>query len=207
MTSTAGALTPPSHSWPVSIAQFAVASAGEAVGLCGWYYYARIDPQPFVAFSILWVGFIIERMVVVKWLRLPRYVITPAGNLGNVKILISLVTLAEIVVWWLWIIVAEAGGLMLSLPVIAVGIHLVHAYEVALIKRHSFTVELKDKGVILITALEALGGIFALRCAPDQLIRGAEIMLAALVLEHIFQVLGLKHEEAAAKRQAAAAMA
>ena len=202
MTTTSVASLKPFHSWPVSIAMFAVATGGEFIGLCGWYYY-HVAAQPVAAAIILWIGFLIERAMVVIWLQLPRKVITPSGNLGQLYPLIGLVTVAEIVVWTLWIRLIETNQMLAGIIVLVAGIHLVHSYEVALIKRRDFAPTLRDRGVILLTALECLGGTVGLHFATSgRPGRGAAVMFFALLAEHIFQVLGLKHDEAAAPQPA-----
>ena len=203
MTTTAVSALKPLHSWPVSIAMFAVATGGEFIGLCGWYHY-HVAAQPIAASMILWIGFLIERAMVVIWLQLPQKVITPSGNLGPLYPLIGLVTVAEIVVWTLWIRLMETNQMLAGILVLVVGIHLVHSYEVALIKRREFGPTLRDRGVILLTALECLGGIVGLHFATSgRRGLGAAVMFLALLAEHIFQVLGLKHEEQAATPQPA----
>jgi hypothetical protein len=144
---------------------------------------------------VLWAGFIVERAMVVIWLRVPRLVITPEGHLRPRLLVLGAVTLAEIVVWLVWVWISEAGEPLFAAAVLTAGIHLVHAYEVALIKHRSFPPLLRDKGVIVITALEAGGGTWALWLATrGHIAWPLAIMGGALLIEHILQVLALKTE-------------
>jgi len=158
-----------------------------------------------LAVLVLWAGFIVERAMVVIWLRVPTLVVTPAGNLMRRWIVLGAVTAAEIVVWLVWIYIAEAAEPLFAAAVLAIGIHIVHAYEVALIKNLKFSPLLKDKGVIAITFLESAGGVWALSRATGGWIVGRLtldgwksgpllIMLGALLIEHILQVYSLKTE-------------
>jgi hypothetical protein len=114
------------------------------------------------------------------------------------------VTVAEIIAWTLWIRLAEANLMALAVVVLIVGIHAVHSYEVALIKRRPFLPRLRELGVIVLTALEAGGGIWALKLATAGQIPGAaRVMFGALFLEHILQVSALKRGEDAVKPQLA----
>jgi hypothetical protein len=214
------------QSWPASITLFAIASAGEFVGLVGWYLFhtphpalwqkvrasllgvdwgwlqtlvMRIDWTWFdarhwlVASLVLVGGFVIERYVVVLWLNVPPKVITPSGNLRSLWLVLVGVTVAEMATWTIWLELAEAREPWFGAAVLAVGIHLVHSYEVALLKQTDLRATLIDPGVIGITVLESAGGVAALWLAA----RGGiwlplGVMSGALVMEHIAQVIGLK---------------
>jgi hypothetical protein len=181
------------QSWPKSITLFAIATVGEFLALAGWYYFH--DTRVLVALAILWAGFIVERAMVILWLGLPKRVFTPGGNLHKRWVVIGGVTLAEIIVWVVWIGLAENGEPAFAAATLVVGIHIVHAYEVAVLKQRPLKKELMDKGVVLITILESAGGVLALwlttQCStwwPQAL----GVLFGALLIEHIFQVIGLK---------------
>lgn len=214
------------QSWPASIMLFAIASAGEFLGLVGWYLFHTLHPalwenvraalmgidagwvqtlvmrinwewfntrHVIVASAILVGGFVIERYVVVLWLKVPRKVITPAGNLRSLWLVLVGVTVAEMATWTIWLELAEAGEPWFGAAILVAGIHLVHSYEVALLKQTDLRPMLSDGGVIFITVLESAGGVWALWLAA----RGGiwlplGVMSGALVIEHIAQVIGLK---------------
>jgi hypothetical protein len=183
------------QSWPASILLFSIATVGEFGGLAGWYWGDRAGwgiAAPFV----LWFGFLIERSMVVLWLDLPRRIITPSGNLRPLWIVLGGVTVAEIAAWIIWIRLADANAPWLGAAVLVTGIHLVHSYEVALLKHRGVQSVVKEGGVIVLTGLEAAGGILALHLATRApLTYAATVMLGALFIEHIFQVSALKREK------------
>ena len=97
----------PVPGWGRSLFLFGVATIGELMALAGWYWLRK--DHPIFALLVLLLGFIIERYVVVHWLDVPKKVITPAGNLRSLWVVVAGVTIAEIVVWTLWVQLAEAG--------------------------------------------------------------------------------------------------
>ena len=181
------------RSWPVSITLFAIATVGEFLALSGWYYFHATRVP--LALAILWAGFIVERAMVVLWLGVPKRVFTPGGNLHKRWVVIGGVTLAEIIVWVVWLGLAESGEPGFAAATLLFGIHIVHAYEVAVLKQQPLKKELMEKGVILITILETFGGVLALwlvmqRSPSWALALG--VLFGALLIEHILQVIGLK---------------
>ena len=146
-----------------------------------------------LAIVVLWAGFIVERVAVVSWLDLPKLVFAPGGHLRPRWLVIGGVTVAEILVWLAWIWLAEAGEPAFAAAVLVLGIHVMHAYEVAVIKPCSFPAALRDPGVIAITALEAGGGVWALSMASrGRVLYPLATIFGALLMEHLLQVYGLK---------------
>jgi hypothetical protein len=191
------------HSWTASVILFSIATVGEFGALAGWYWFHAIHPLD--AVLILLLGFVVERYVVVLWLHIPGKVITPAGNLRPLWLVLAGVTIAEIVVWTVWVQVAEAHEPWFAAALLVVGIHLVHGYEVALLKHRTLQPTLKDPGVIVLTALEAGGGVWALELAVlGRVVFAMSVLLGALLIEHILQVVALKKDAEAAMPQAVA---
>jgi hypothetical protein len=191
------------QSWPASILLFTIATLGEFSGLAGWYWLHRSGTAWLAPFVLL-AGFVIERYVVVLWLSLPRRVITPGGNLRALWLVLVGVTIAEIAAWVLWIHMAEARSLLIGTVILAVGIHLVHSYEVAVIKHRTLRPVLRDRGVITLTGLEVAGGVVAfLLVTRSRFVWAATAMLLALLFEHLFQVTALKREQQATMPDAA----
>ena len=153
------------------------------------------SPHLIAAVLVLWAGFIVERWMVIRWLDVPRRIITPAGHLRPRLLVLAGVTLAEIVVWVVWIALAERNEPAFAAAVLVAGIHLVHSYEVALIKHRTFKSVVAGLDVIVITLLESAGGVLAFWLATK-----GEILLPlsaigfALLTEHILQVTALKKE-------------
>ena len=95
--------------------------------------------------------------------------------------------------WTVWLELAEAQEPWFGAAGLVVGIHLVHSYEVALLKHGDFRATLMERGVIVITTLESIGGVWALWLAA----RGGDgypllVLFLALLTEHILQVIALK---------------
>ena len=183
------------QSWPASLLLFSIATVGEFGALAGWYLADRAGWR-LAALLALLIGFFIERWMVVLWLDVPMRVITPSGNLRPLLLVLGGVTVAEIAAWVIWIRLAEAHAPWLGAAVLATGIHLVHSYEVALLKHRDVQSVLKEGGVILLTVLEAAGGIVALQLATSGSLKyAAAAMFVALLIEHILQVSALKKEK------------
>jgi hypothetical protein len=153
------------------------------------------SPHGLIAVLVLWAGFIVERLMVVIWLNVPKRIITPGGQLRSRTLVLAGVTLAEIVVWVVWILVAEAHEPAFGTAVLFVGIHLVHSYEVALIKHRQFTPVLVSGEVVFLTILEAVGGAGALWLATRGWTLFPLLLIGlALLIEHIAQVTALKRD-------------
>lgn len=157
-----------------------------------------LSPHPVYAVVVLWIGFIVERAVVVLWLDIPKLVVTPGGQLRSRTLVLFGVTLAEIVVWLVWVWLVEQDEPWFAAAFLFVGIHAVHSYEVALIKHAQVKQAFVNRDVFVITFLESAGAVWALSLAArGRILMPLLIMLGALVLEHIFQVAGLKRDEEA----------
>jgi len=150
-------------------------------------------PHPILAVLVLWAGFIVERAMVVLWLQVPPLVITPGGRLRPRWLVLAAVTVAEIIVWLVWVALAEAAEPAFAAAVLTAGIHVVHAYEVALITHRPFPPLLADPGVMVITLLESVGGVVALWLAMHGwMLWPLGVILLSLLIEHILQVVALR---------------
>ena len=194
----------PVPGWGESLFLFGVATIGEFLALAGWYWLRK--DHPFLALLVLLFGFVVERYVVVHWLDVPKKVITPAGNLRALWLVVAGVTIAEIIVWTVWVQLADAHEPWFAAAMLVVGIHLVHGYEVALLKHRELQPTWKDPGVVVLTALEAGGGVWALWLAVGgRVVFPLVVLLGSLLIEHTLQVFALKKDAEAAMPQAVAA--
>lgn len=185
-----------SWSWASSLTLFAIATVGEFLGL---FYWRKLFGwgQIVGATLVLWGGFLVERAVVIVWLQLPRQVKDPFGDRRPLWFVILLVTVAEIVTWVVWI--GWSGSFALGVVLLAIGIHVVHAYEVAVIRRSGFASAAADIGTIGLTALEAGSAAFWLYwTVRGRPLLGAAALLAGLLAEHTLQVAALKKKQDAA---------
>jgi len=194
----------PVPGWGESLFLFGVATIGEFLALAGWYWLRK--DHPFLALLVLLFGFVVERYVVVHWLDVPKKVITPAGNLRALWLVVAGVTIAEIIVWTVWVQLADAHEPWFAAAMLVVGIHLVHGYEVALLQHRELQPTWKDPGVVVLTALEAGGGVWALWLAVGgRVFFPLVVLLLSLLIEHTLQVFALKKDAEAAMPQAVAA--
>jgi len=194
----------PVPGWGESLFLFGVATIGEFLALAGWYWLRK--DHPFLALLVLLFGFVVERYVVIHWLDVPKRVITPAGNLRSLWLVVAGVTIAEIIVWTVWVQLADAHEPWFAAAMLVVGIHLVHGYEVALLQHRELQPTWKDPGVVVLTALEAGGGVWALWLAVGgRVFFPLVVLLLSLLIEHTLQVFALKKDAEAAMPQAVAA--
>jgi len=194
----------PVPGWGESLFLFGVATIGEFLALAGWYWLRK--DHPFLALLVLLFGFVVERYVVVHWLDVPKKVITPAGNLRALWLVVAGVTIAEIIVWTVWVQLADAHEPWFAAAMLVVGIHLVHGYEVALLQHRELQPTWKDPGVVVLTALEAGGGVWALWLAVGgRVFFPLVVLLLSLLIEHTLQVFALKKDAEAAMPQGVAA--
>jgi len=194
----------PVPGWGESLFLFGVATIGEFLALAGWYWLRK--DHPFLALLVLLFGFVVERYVVVHWLDVPKKVITPGGNLRSLWLVVAGVTIAEIIVWTVWVQLADAHEPWFAAAMLVVGIHLVHGYEVALLQHRELQPTWKDPGVVVLTALEAGGGVWALWLAVGgRVFFPLVVLLLSLLIEHTLQVFALKKDAEAAMPQGVAA--
>src|SRR6185295_4992459 len=183
----------PVPGWGESLFLFGIATVGEFLALAGWYWLRK--DHPFLALLVLLFGFVVERYVVIHWLDVPKRVITPAGNLRALWLVVAGVTIAEIIVWTVWVQLADAHEPWFAAAMLVVGIHLVHGYEVALLKHRELQPTWKDPGVVVLTALEAGGGVWALWLAVGgRVVFPLLVLLGSLLIEHTLQVFALKKD-------------
>jgi hypothetical protein len=153
------------------------------------------SPHVVCAVLVLWAGFIVERSMVVLWLDVPRKIITPGGQLKSRWLVIGAVTMAEIVVWVVWIALAERDEPAFAPAVRGAGIHPRHTNEVARIKQRPVAPVVAPRGVMGITVGVSAGGIWALSLAArGAILAPLGVLLAALFVEHILQVLKLRQD-------------
>jgi len=188
------------HNWPESLTLFGIATLGEFGALVGWFLLNHAHQRTLAALALL-AGFMVERYVVVFWLQLPSRLRTPFGGVHPLWLILLLVTISEIAVWSAWIALAESGSMAAGIAVLFVGIHVVHSYEVALIRQSTVGPALIHFGTIVLSLLETIGGVAWLHyAAKDSFARGALVLLLALLVEHVLQVMGFKRGVPAASQ-------
>ena len=170
---------------------FLIATGGEFIALYFWLHF--FDKQWFTtATIILWVGFLIERIAVLYWVK-----VNFGDNIGIAakdkpwwKKLIGLllICLSEITVWVTYVLVYDYFGILPAFAVIFIGEQLEHSLELGLLAQKSMKTFIFSKQALMITLLEALGGIawlYLVRHGQPQL--GGAMMLLGLTIEHVVQ--------------------
>jgi hypothetical protein len=187
---------------------FVVATAGEFTALFFWLFY--LDQGRFwLANGILWGGFLVERTAVIVWIRYiyrsrqqkvktPSLLITVVGLLG--------ITLTEILIWVLWLAMADgtiamiamdpATNFILAAVVLMVLMQAEHSVEMAGLKQKKWTIFFTDPKTIFFTFMEVAGAVAWLYMVrTDRPILGALFLLLGLSIEHVLQGSDLRPEE------------
>lgn len=187
---------------------FVVATAGEFAALYFWLYF--LDQGQFLlANAILWGGFAVERTAVYLWM---QYIYREAEGRAvdrpffSVFAALFLITLTEVLIWILWLALADgqiawlnlgfvantmlAGGVLMVLMLIE------HSVEMAGLRQRSPLAYMTDANTIFFTLMEVLGAVGWLYLVrTDRPVLGALCLLVGLSIEHILQGSELRPEE------------
>jgi hypothetical protein len=186
---------------------FVVATAGEFVALYLWLEYAD-QGRLVLANVILWLGFAVERTAVYLWI---LYIYRKAGAIREERSLpltivgLFAITLSEILIWFLWLSVADgdiawlastlvvdfalAGVLLMSLMLVQ------HSIEMAALRRTPPFAYLRSPNTIFFTFMEvagAVGWLYFVR--TDRPLAGGLCLLVGLSIEHVLQGTELRPE-------------
>jgi len=153
-----------------------------------------------MANTLLWVGFLIERIAVILWL---RTVHRPEEGLASpktsfIKIILGIIaiTLPELVIWAIWLYLAEGMGYLLAGVVLAILMLGEHSVELGLVKKKNPLSFLTHPPTLFFTAMEVLGAIVWLHFVRnDQAMLGGALLFIGLAIEHIIEGGALKPQE------------
>jgi hypothetical protein len=186
---------------------FVLATVGEFAALFFWLHY--LDQGRFIlANAILWAGFALERGAVLVWI---RYVYRDraggvgaggggpsSGSLLRTLAGVFVITLTEILIWILWVAIADgkigwptlsAGAAFgVAAVVLFVLMQVQHSVEMAGLKGNVVTAYLVDRTTLFFTFMEvagAVGWLWLVRA--DQPVAGAICLLVGLSIEHVIQ--------------------
>jgi len=186
---------------------FVLATAGEFAALFFWLHY--MDQGRFLlANVVLWAGFALERGAVLAWI---RYVYreragaggaagaqAPAGLSLRTLAGVFLITLSEILIWILWVAIADgrigwlalSGGAAAGVAAIVLFalMQVQHSVEMAGLKGMAVKNYLTDRTTLFFTFMEvagAVGWLWLVRA--DQPVAGAICLLVGLSIEHVIQ--------------------
>lgn len=182
------------------ILPFLIATIGEFVALFFWLHYQNLG-QFWTAQLLLWVGFLVERSAVILWLRFVNGKDDPEtianSTPGKIAGAVVLLTLIEIVIWAVWLAVADSMGALLGTLALAIMIHSLHSIEMAVVKKTPLGAYFTDPNTIFFSVMEVAGGalwLYFVRGGNEML--GAVCLLLGLSVEHVIQGASLKRVEA-----------
>ncbi len=189
------------------ILPFITATVGEFFALYFWLKFMDQDKW-LPANVVLWAGFLVERTSVFLWLR--NVYRTQDGMtseeipLWQSAIGLVLISLSEIVIWVLWLWLANDVNFWLAGVVLLILMLGEHSLEMSLVKKTKPLSYITDPKTIFYTVMEAVGAVAWLYLVRhDEPLWGALILLVGLSIEHVLQGSQLKpappvDEEAAA---------
>lgn len=185
---------------------FMIATVGELIGLFFWLQL--LDSGNFLgANAILWVGFLIERIAVIVWLRTvyrpAEGVASPSTSLGVIVLVLIAITVPELAIWAIWLALADgSAGIVVAGLVLAVLMLAEHSAELAAVKRVSVRRFFTDPATLFFTAMEVLGGIGWLYFVRNgQPVVGAVVLFVGLAIEHVIEGATLKKVPKSASAQ------
>ena len=178
------------------ILPFLIATIGEFIALVFWLYFSDKD-MLVVANLLLWTGFLIERIAVVLWLRFvyrkKQGLPLPKFKWWQIPVGLVAVTWTEILVWFIWLYVANHYGSWWGLIVLSPLMLLEHSAEMGLVKRCNLLKYFTNKKTIFFTIMEVGGAVAWFHFVrAGQPVIGIIILLVGLSIEHIIQGSELK---------------
>lgn len=180
------------------ILPFITATVGEFTALYFWLKF-QDQEQWLLANVLLWAGFLVERISVFLWLRYvygaQDGVTSEETPLWQAAIGLILITLTEIVIWVLWLWLADDVNFWLAAVVLLVLMLGEHSLEMSLVKKTKPLTYVTHGKTIFYTVMEAGGAVAWLYLVRhDEPMWGALILLVALSIEHVLQGSQLKPE-------------
>lgn len=189
----------PKLNFRADLLPFLIATIGEWIGLFFWLHY--LDKDNFIlANVILWVGFLIERIAVVLWLRTvykpAEGLASPATSLWAIVLGLIAITLPELAIWAIWLALADSMGYFVAGGVLAVLMLVEHSFELGLVKKVSPLSLATKPATLFFIAMEVFPPITWLYFVRnEEVMLGGAILLLGLAIEHIIEGATLKPQE------------
>ena len=180
------------------ILPFITATLGEFFALYFWLKFMDQDKW-LPANVLLWAGFMVERVSVFLWLRnvyrAQDGMTSEATPVWQAAIGLILITLSEIVIWILWLWLADDVSIGLAAGVLLILMLGEHSLEMSLVKKTKPLTYVTHGKTIFYTVIEAGGAVAWLYLVRhEEPIWGALVLLVALSIEHVLQGSQLKPE-------------
>ncbi len=176
------------------IMTFIITTFGEFIAVYFWLLFFN-EGKITWAILVLLTGFIIERGAVVIHFRLPMQITHQNGKKSSLLLILTVVTLGEILTWILMLQMSVHVGYVYAAIVFAILIHLNHSYESKVILVGKMKDSLLNPGTITLSIVETLGAVGLVYFTAEQKpMTGAAVLLGSLLVEHTLQVIGLTAE-------------
>jgi hypothetical protein len=194
-------------SFRLDVMPFVIATVGEFLALHYWLVLLDLD-HFILANLVLWAGFLTERIAVITWIqRIYRPTVGIASQSTSVArkaVRLFVVTLTEILIWIVWLWLADEVDFWLAGAVLMVLMLAEHSMEMALMKKDRFWKYVGNARTIFFTVMEVAGGMAWLYLVRhDAPVWGALALIVGLGIEHVLQGRQLKPDPS--KMMAAAA--
>ena len=177
---------------------FIIATGGEFIALYFWLYFFE-QQDYWLATFLLWLGFLIERVAVLYWVKVnfgdDVGIAAKQKPLWKKAFGLFLICLSEITVWVIFFWTYRYYGLGPAFVVLFIGEQLEHSMELGLLSKTSMWKYVFSWDATFITVLEAVGGtvwIYLFFQGQPQL--GGLAMLTGLTIEHVVQGNAIKHK-------------
>jgi len=193
-------------SFKLDVMPFIIATAGEFLALHYWLMFQDLD-YLILANIILWAGFLTERIAVITWIqrvyRPKEGVASETTSVAKKAVRLVIVTLTEIVIWIVWLWLADEVDFWLAGAVLMVLMLAEHSMEMALLKKDDFWKYVGNVRTIFFTVMEVAGGMGWLYLVREgEPVWGAIVLILGLSIEHVLQGRQLRPEPS--QRMAAA---
>ncbi len=187
-------------SFRLDVMPFVIATVGEFLALHYWLTFQDMD-RIILANLILWAGFLTERVAVITWIqrvyRPKEGVASETTSVVQKSTRLLGVTLTEIIVWMVWLWIADTVNMGLAAAVLMVLMLAEHSMEMALLKKDRFWKYVGNPRTIFFTVMEVAGGVgWMYFVRRDEALIGAVILLLGLSIEHVLQGSQLRPDEA-----------
>lgn len=175
----------------LDVMPFVIATVGEFLALHYWLVFQDLD-YFILANIVLWAGFLTERIAVITWIqrvyRPMAGVASENTSIAKKAVRLVIVTLTEIIIWIVWLWLADEVNFWLAGAVLMVLMLAEHSMEMALMKKDGFWKYVGSTRTIFFTVMEVAGGMGWLYLVREgEPLWGALVLITGLSIEHVLQ--------------------
>jgi hypothetical protein len=182
------------------VAPFLIATLGEFIALFYWLKFKDLN-KGLDSVLILWAGFIVERVAVLRWARTiyreaANQPVEPDRPWWLQALAVAGAILVEVLIWSLWLYAADRAGWLIGGLALLIAMQVLHGVEMASLKQTKLFMYVGNPRTLLFTLMEVFGAILWLHFVrASQPIWGGTALLIGLSVEHVVQGIMLKPEE------------